>query len=388
MKRAVFGLLLLLLSVMPAVAQDIPADAAVLYTGSRLIQVTGDGDQVTATGIDIPAAAQHILPSVGVDYMRLSPNGAQLAFADPHPESAETLEMRLRLTSPDGGDCCMDVTAPNDAPPEGVLVGPFSPDGSRLVAIFFSGIYNPDAAQQSFIAIVDTATGEVVRSFDTNAVLNSIGAVFGEWNDSGILLAPDCVACGGTPSGLFFTMNPESGQTVRSDIFFTRMGDILSNGEIVASSRDESRPTAEAEALFPPNNVIIYSSGGAPNPNDIIYFDPEWLNLPQPRWGMNGDAYLLYDSMSGEAVAVFRDGTEARATLATGLAVIGGTRSGWLLHQAFGENRGLMHISVVDGSVQSQLVTVDGNSPEQVNAVLQLPPIGSESLPPPQPVIK
>lgn len=361
-----------------------------LYTGTEIIGVTDD--QVTET-LPLPEAAQAIETVTGAPYFALTPDQSRLIFVDPYPILPNVLLPTLRIADLTAGTCCVDVTPPLDTSAEAVIVGPVSPDGTQVIAVFITGVYNVENAQQSRIVIADVTTGDVVSAYDPQEMLSTFNARFGDWTEDGIEIAGDCFICQSALNGVYLLLNPETGVADRADIYFTRQGDILPNGNVVVLNRDESRPTDNMETLIPPSNVVLYSAADSPNPDSVVYFDPDQLNLPAPVWGADGLAYLLYDTENGLATVVYRDGTVITATLSPNMLVSAGTSSGWLLQwpQTPDASCGLIALTPLrdDTTLNSDCVTRDGGQIQLTRpaVTLRAPLIGTEVLSQVTPVI-
>ena len=135
------------------------------------------------------------------------------------------------------------------------------------------------------------------------------GAFLHEWTEEGISLFPTCLACGGAIDGYYSRWNPETGEITPDVFYFNWLGDRLSQtGEMLVPIRDETRPVSNDDGMFPPNNVVTYLPDGDPASASQVYFNPDMLNLPNPYWVDDGNAYLLHVWGQPTATLVHRDG--------------------------------------------------------------------------------
>jgi hypothetical protein len=86
----------------------------------------------------------------------------------------------------------------------------------------------------------------------------------------------------------------------------------------------------EPYIYFPPNNVVTLLYPDSPVA-DVVYFNPENLDLLSPEWVLDGRAFLISGLESDEGALVYRDGHQVVNGGMLSLRFLAGTPDGWLM---------------------------------------------------------
>lgn len=365
---------LLVMVIVPTMAQDTAEWDVLLYDDAQILVVTADG---MSDSIALPEAAQNIQRGNSPYNMALSPNRQYFAFVT-EVSSSTAIDATLHIADLDNQTCCIEVESPL-AQPEVINLGVFSPDGTQVMVTFLNAYYRES---ESVIAILDIATGEIVTTLDPWAALNAPAVFPLWWDENGISFIPTCYPCGAGPIGAYQVWNPVTGDIIPNAGEIAGFGDTLPvTGEIVRAAQDTDYPTAtDVDVMVGPFNVIEYVSGEGADAT-IGYYNPQNLNLMSPRWVIDGHAYLIDDQFAQSGTLVYRDGTTEALTYDDTQLFIVGTPDGWLAQRyATGE---LLYYQLRGG----ELVTHNLGQHDQTITVLAAPELGHSIENPLTPII-
>jgi hypothetical protein len=157
-------------------------------------------------------------------------------------------------------------------------------------------------------------------------VFGDVGVFFGEWDETGIKLAPTCFACEGSTSGFYSNWNPDTNEITPNVGYYHVGGDtLLPTNEQIRPEQNPNYPIDPEPSRDGWNNVIEYFATGNPDDAVVIYHDSSDLKLGEAKWVIDGQAYLLYPKV------IFRDGTVQTVDNLSDLLFIAGTPDGWLM---------------------------------------------------------
>jgi hypothetical protein len=373
-------LLLFLILVLALPVQAQPDDWELLFYDLQQISVlTSDGivDQ-----IPVPAGAQGITPFTGLRHMRLAPDRQHLAFVQRQGSSEGGVPLAtVAVADLEAQTCCVTLPVPDGMQPDSTTVGPFSPDGTQI-AINYAQVYSPVEAAPVLV-IIDLETQTIVQTLDLWQTFQNQGVFMHDWTAAGITLFPTCLACGGAVEGYYSRWNPETGTITPDVLYFNWLGDYLDGtNNYVIPVRDESRPVSHDDGMFPPANTLEYVADGNPASGTVVYFDPDRLDLPYPRWVQGGAAYLLHNWGEPTALLVGRDGTEQVIELPHDLHFVAATPDGWLMQQ---NESDLYHFQVTANQQVTSTVWEDISGSV---TILETPAVNAEDLLAVTPIIK
>ena len=373
--------LLLLVVITPAAAQT--DDWQVwFYDGTALQVLTTDG---LAEPIALPDGFGQVEPYHGLGYMALSPDSSRLVFSRATSAVAgSTTVSTLEIADLTNDTCCTVVTHPLTgdpltSDPDTVIVGPFSPDGTQVVAIF-AQVYS--GTPQSIVAVVDVARGDIVQQADVMKTFGDMGLLFGGWDAEGVKVASTCLACGGRVDDWMSNWDPVTG-TITPDVqYFNLMGDKLeATGEYVIPVRNEDLPASNEDGMFPPSNAVEYLPDASQQTSALIYHDPAHIVIGSVDWVLGGQAYLVTE-WYGTAVVVQRDGTVLTVETGEAQGFIGATPDGWLMQNY--NTQVVSYYQVRNGQIN---VTTWDDFPTRI-LMLNTIASGDAEFPMPVPVVK
>jgi len=324
LKTALLPILLLGLA-WSAAGQDIPPVEeweVLLYDSTQILIVNSTG---IAGTLPLPAEAQNLANPNRIT-LQLSPDRRWLAFVS-------SAVGTLRIADLEEQTCCVAVGAPDGTTPDAIRLGAFSPDSARLAALY---VYRPANPTQNRVAIIDVASGRVTQTAAPDDVLTEKGDFVAVdivgWDASGLLSLSACLNCDGVGVGFFSAWNPETGAVIETRHYRSVTSDVLpATGEIIASYDNPDRPHSDAEVMGGPLNALRYTTLDDPSGGTEVFFDPNNLNLPVPRWVMDGNAYLLHRWRETMSTLVFRDGMARSMDYGVEMLFLTGTPDGWLM---------------------------------------------------------
>lgn len=226
-------------------------------------------------------------------------------------------------------------------------LGPFSPDGTQVVAAGFIDMKDrlDDGSEEAFLAIWDVSDEgwELVTQIPALAISPDdtfAGSVrFAFWDERGILLAETCLPCD-TQQNLFdwYFWQPDLGKPTRADVPPSRPTDrdVLATGEAITMTFDDRHAfsTEGGPTMRRVGNVIAYfAESGLPYEEAQVIYQTEGLPLHNAIWVMDGAAILVQMSEGANAAVVYRDGSRDWVTLdSTDFLLLAGTPDGWLIY--------------------------------------------------------
>ncbi len=377
MFRKLIVLTLLLIGVIAPTTAQADDWQVLFYDGTAIQVLTPYG---LAGPIDLPEGAQNIEPYHGLGYMSLSPDASTMVFSRSSGGSEGNIPLStLEIADLANNTCCIVVANPLQNDPDTIVVGPFSPDGTQVVAVF-ADVYS--GALQSVVAVVDVASGSIIHQADTMATFGDVGVIFGTWDAEGIKGAATCLACGGHLDGMMSNWNPETGVVTPDVEYFNIWGDKLqTTGEYVIPERNDNLTVSSEDGMMPPSNTVIYRLEGNPDTTALIYYDPNHLLIGNVNWVMGGNAYLITE-WDGMATVVQRNGTVFSADVGEAQGFLSSTPDGWLMQDY--TTQALTYFQVQDGQI-----TATSFDQFLTRVVMLTADVGmQESLPLPLPVVK
>lgn len=339
--------LIALLSVATNFAQSEENDA-LIYTGEEIMRITPDG---IGEPIALPEDAQGIVYGNTFYNMTLTPDERYFVFAR-EENNGQGFTAHVYIADLQEGTCCVTVAPPEDKAWEIANIGGVSPDGKQVFINYLTA-YSNDF--DGLLAILDVESGEIVHSFDPYEQFNTYAAFFINWNEDGIELVPTCFPCGAWPDGPTTLWNPET-DAITNDYGYSvsLLGSVLGNGEILMEKQNEDYPIGNADVMVGPFNVVELSTLENPEQGEVIYHNPDNLNIIDPEWIMDGQAYIIQQQFGEKATIVWRDGSENNLTYTTGSIFIAGMPDGWLMTNFAGTQ--LYQYQWVDGAAQVTLL--------------------------------
>lgn len=374
--RYLLTMLLICLSSIAAYAQDEPWQTY-LFTDENIIRITEEG---LGEPIVLPDAAQGILSSTNTPIpVALSPDQHYFAFVTQEGESFDDFYSTLHIMDLESGDCCTEVPTPDGELWEVTNLGRFSPD-SRYLAINFLNGYIMDSDAR--IAIYDIEANEYVHIVDPYDLFNTNAVFFIDWTDAGIEVIPTCFPCGASADGPTTLWNIETNEiTPEYGYNVSLTGSRLSNGEMIEAVQDSNYPIGQADVMIGPFNVIQYFTADDLEDREIIYFDPDNLNLIDIEWVIDGQAYLIQDQFATGATLVWRTTETQAIEFESQQFFLTGTPDGWLMTDV--NMQTLYQYQWIDGELQmSELGTYPSIR------VLQTPALGGDDLEAVSPQVK
>ncbi|MFP4321579.1 MAG: hypothetical protein ACLFTK_03925 [Anaerolineales bacterium] len=370
------SMLLLLLGIAlagaPALAQPAIDDWRMLlydYDAHQLIEV--NATTVTTQPLPYPQPQESWFATA------VSPSGRWVV--------AQTDSQTTIIADLQGGNCCTPVPNPSAAsgPVEWTFSAIFNPEETQ-VALSFVDWSSQTGPLVGGTIVVDLATGQET-AFLSSERGGDGASTFGllDWTPNGIDLYASCWACEGPISGQASRWQPTTNNLAISRYFNLGFSDRLNTGELVIAQHDTRFPLGLTMGMFPPANVINYfqsPENAEPENGRTIYFNPNNLDLPTPRWVINGQGILLHNAF-GETpdpgVVLLRDGTEIQANIGLTEQVIGGTPDGWITQDESGT---LRHYIFADGTLSITTQTLGQFSPNM--RVMHSPALDAAGLPP------
>jgi len=293
----------------PLNAQD-NSNETYLYVGDEILVVS---DSEIVETIPLPQEAQNFETINSYNFAGLSPDLKYFVFVHDTLDDNNQPVATLKIADLENQTCCTIVEDPTVNGVEVIGVGVFNPDSTQVAISYNRAYFEPTEAAT---ALVDLATGGLLRVEDTFQMFDVPLLQFEAWTDEGVIFAPiGCFPCGGAPSGHYMLWDTETNTITTIDSTLPLFGDRLdSTGEILLAERDESLPVSNADAMVGPFNVII-ATDDRMSETTIIYHDPNYLELGAPRWVMNGEAYLTRVWSFAGGFVIHRDGTIQEASL-------------------------------------------------------------------------
>jgi hypothetical protein len=336
-------MLLLLIAVIPALAQDAPGWDVVL-----LERETGTIYTVTSKGIASSMVITDLAQFSSVSNYLLTPDRSKLVFAHT-PYAPRTSDATTTIYAADvsAGTCC----APIISAPYGTLDTPLmtlSPEGTQLVM----GVHEEssvDGTRSHQVKTFDITTGEVTAALDISRLIQPDPyqrvscVILGEWKEDGVRLVSRCMGRGeglGT-FGVFQIWNPpadELSDLVEPYDFFTR--ELPTTGErirVVQNDAFRHEPDT-TNAHFTTPNVVEYFADASMSTPIVIFYNPYNLHLTYAEWILDGEAVLIRYSdaanlreASTESYILFRDGRWFRLEIPVNQSFLSGTPDGWMM---------------------------------------------------------
>jgi len=325
-KYTIFSLMLIAVffSVMTTFAQDDDWQT-LIFANNKILRVTVDG---LIDNIALPEEAQDFHSGNTAFSVALSPDQKTFVFVT-EENNGNGFNSTINLANLDDNTCCTVIPTPDGNPWEVSNLGVFSSD-SRYLAINFISAYIAD--NDSLLAILDVETGEYVNTIDPQNLFNTNAVYFINWNDDGIEVIPTCFPCGASADGFTQLWNPETNEiTEKYGFNASLMGSMLGTGEIIQGAQDENFPIGNADVMIGPFNVIQYFTEDNLEDVEIIYFNPDNLNLIDIEWVIDGHAYLIQDQFAEGATLVWRTGESQAIDFEGQQFFFAGTPDGWLM---------------------------------------------------------
>ena len=355
----------------------------VLYDNTRLLVVGPEGG---AESIELPEEAQN-LEVVARNFIALSPDGQYLAFAKTDTTPDGSFTTNLKLANLASGECCIEPASLFVQDYTYLLVGPFSPDSTRL---FVSAVrwLPEDERYENYVLGLDIATGEVAYD-STNGVsyLSDPGSLWRdqennttllpEWTINRLILFPACIPCEGVFEGRAWRWNLETGEAKEFDRFYSSLGDRLAlTGEYIYAAENPDYPPTSGDFPIRTNVITYLSKGGASQEQVVVYQLGEGeAFVPKPNWVLDGMAYLLHVPSQTTATLVNRDGVAETLTFDDRRNFVAGTPDGWLMVSAEDGKHDLFHYTrTADGEIEATMIgTANVGFPQ----LLQQPVLGT-----------
>jgi len=325
-KRNIFYLILIAVfySIVPTFAQD-DEWQTLIFANDQILLVTADG---LADSITLPADAQEFHSGNTAFPVALSPDQNIFIFVT-EDDDGNGFTSIINVANLEDNTCCTIIPTPDDREWEVSNLGVFS-SNSRYLAINFISAYI--AESDSLLAILDVETGKYVSMVNPQDLFNTNAVFFIGWNDDGIEVVPTCFPCGASADGHTMLWNPETNKISENYGFnASAMGSLLSTGEIIQGAQDENFPMGNADAMFSPFNVVQYFTEDNLDDVEIIYFNPNNLNLIDIEWVIDGHAYLIQDQLAQGATLVWRNGDAQVIEFDDKQFFFAGTPDGWLM---------------------------------------------------------
>lgn len=314
----------------------------------------------------------------------VSPDSHTLAFEIPlNVDTYGTGVAGIYLADIETQDCCRQLSDPNNPEFIGYYRGPFSPDGTQLVASMWtdSGQLTPE------VAVFEVASGNIIHrlpitelSFQTIFEDDSFveAAVFNEWSTDGIRIGGTCRSC---PASLIFfdhtqIWNPETNELSDPVTVITDPLSVLATGELIDSTFDESFPggdqppigIGEGVGTIYPANIVRYYPDHTQTPSEVIFNRPEPPMIESVHWVANGRSMLVFlnPDLSSEirrAVLVDRNGGQQTTEFFFDDTFIAPTPDGWLMCHFDGEQIYILHHQQTDnGFAPTEIATLEAGS--------------------------
>jgi len=306
----------------------------VVYDGA-----SGAFSIVTAGGVETLAnVPPHARPTedVPLNPIALSPDHRYAALMYGHTQE-------LRLFDIGEAICCPPI-GPDEDGVEYVNAA-FSPD-SRQVAV--STVAIGEFPYVGHLTTIDLATLTTIHQVSSDQFPTSeIAALELEWREDGIYFFPSCWGCEPPLTGTLLRWSPEDGQVVDTGEYYDLTGRRLDlTGEWVYGEDHPSFPAGSIPEFIAPSNVIVYRNGSS---TEVVYFNPDNLELPVPRWVLDGRAFLLREADGSAVTLVYRDGRQQTLPIRAQGRFLAGTPDGWLM---VSEAAGLSHYhEATDGEI-------------------------------------
>jgi hypothetical protein len=377
----ILGGLMLALPVSHAQSPSPVWEVVLLDHGSdQLVRLTPGG---VAESRNLPRQA----PESPYSSALLSPNRQYLVLLE-HTDGGVSLMVANLATQ----SCCVTVPSPIGNSLEGYWMGFFSPNSTQFVM----GFAGSQTTGQTFkqlggLMIVNAADGSIAAQLNAEAYSSATLTPAG-WTDQGILFYPNCWGCEPAYDGFYNLWNPVTNTTQITTTYFNNFfGDRLAGTGEFLYTRDRVDYPADPNAagFFPPANVVEYYPLGQPSTADasgqVVYFNPNNLNLPTAHWVANGQAMVMVNVDTGLAEVVTRRGGQFQVNTLPQPDWVLGTPDGWLV----AKGGAIQHFIYQNEQVTSRsLATLTG--PLQI---LEKPRLGdgvtpgmSVTVPPPQAV--
>ena len=296
-----------------------------LFDNNQILLVTTDG---LINNIELPKEAQNIQTGNTAMPFALSPDQTTFAFVT-ETTTDDGFTSTLHIANLEEGTCCTEIPAPDGNAWEVTNLGMFSPDSRQLVINFINAYLTDSDAR---IAIWDVETSEYVTVINPYDVFNTNAVFFIDWHDNGLELVPTCFPCGAFPDGRTQLWNPETGEvTLDYGYNVSAVGSQLANGEIIQGAQDSTFPIGNADTIIGPFNVIQYMTEDNLDNPELVYFNPDNLNLIDSEWVIDGRAYLIQDISARSATLVWRNGESQTIEFEQQQFFLAGTPDGWLM---------------------------------------------------------
>jgi hypothetical protein len=339
MLRKTIGLVFVLLLCLPsALMQDAePSPEIIIYgvdTGTAASVIT---DQLTTLAtLRIPAVMNHNIPDPYPWSYVLSPDQSKLVFE--FTERSGTTYYVADLTT---GHCCLKLD-PQDK--EMNSRGPgfpaFSPDSTQVAVDYTNSTYQ--ALPQ--VVVYNVNTGAVIDRLRTpdapplDTGDDPVQLLVIDWTADGVGVIP--VACCQSPTqGELTRWIPQEDVNQPATFAsgtetFDLTKETLGTGESISVGLDVLYPSAFADGLYVPSNVVIYQAPSeAPH---VIYVNPTDTGIGGANWVADGQAILItrVEPEEGkaleEAVLLRRDGTQLPMSFVYGETFLAATSDGWI----------------------------------------------------------
>lgn len=324
MKRVIvlLGICCLLVTVSVA-AQETPYWEAVLFdTGSDQL-VTLDASGVLERR-DLPPQALGSSSEVEVRVTAISPNRRYASVV--HDYSQAMFLVDFESTS-----CCLSVPLPAGVSHAEYVDATFSPD-SRMMAVSYVSFTETDVV--GGIMVIDVQTNEVRFNLDSSryGIEWALAAMELRWGQNGIGFMPNCWGCEPGLEGQRVLWTPGDDQVIYSDEYISLIGDQLYNtGEWLIPEDHPAFPISpEPVGFMAPSNVIMYGNRTMSDPV-VVFHDPANLDLPSPRWVIDGNAFFLLDWQTYIGTLYYRNGAMNQYGFDADTQFLTGTRDGWLM---------------------------------------------------------